>query len=133
MKDQDIKNEAELGFCIGPGSDLCGIILCDAWGYKEESVKDQTAAAQPGSSAAPQQPASTSPQQPLASPQQAASLHTPASSPATSPRQQSALPPASTASGPGLLKSTPKGLKLQTEVITGLSRADYTVYIPNSK
>ena len=133
MKDQDIQNEAELRFCIGDPI-LCGI--CDAWGYKarlEESVKDQTAAAQPGSSAAPQQPASTSPQQPPASPQQAASLHTPASSPATSPQQQSASPPASTASGPDLKKGTPKGLKLQNEVMTWLSRAKYTVYLIRNK
>ena len=139
MKDQEIQNEAELRFCIGDPI-LCAI--CDAWGYKarlEESVKDQTAAAQPGSSAAPQQPssqlASTSPQQPPASPpasttpQQGASPQ-PVSSTAPAPQQQPASPLASTSSGlPRSSGATPRGLKLQNEVITGLSRAEYTVYV----
>ena len=62
IKDHKIQNEAELRFCIGDPI-LCAV--CDAWGYKarlEESVRGQSAAAQPGSSAA-QQPALTTPQQ----------------------------------------------------------------------
>ena len=50
---QEIRNEAELRFCIGDPI-LCGI--CDTWKYKaklEESVKSQTTTSSQSSAASP--------------------------------------------------------------------------------